>query len=266
MTFVAGVSSNATEGRLYFVSESHGLAIERVDGAPRVPLGAAPEDAIFLGALDGQACFAADARHAGGREIVSLRHLHTALSDEDFSVAMRALGLVAWDRDHRHCGRCAARTQRSSSERSRVCTACGHGVYPRISPAVIVLVERDGKALLARSHRFPVPFFSTLAGFVELGETLEETVVREIHEEAGIAVKNVRYFGSQPWPLGGSLMVGFTAEWAAGEIVLEAAELAEAAWFAPDALPTIPPRLSIARALIDDFVQRRVQSRGRSPG
>jgi NAD+ diphosphatase len=257
MTFVAGVSSTATEGRLYFVSESHGLAIERAEGAPRVPRGRAPEDAVYVGTLGGEPCFAIDARAARELEIVSLRRLHTALPDEDFALAMRALGLVAWDRDHRHCGRCGAPTERSATERSRVCTACAHGVYPRISPAVIVLVEREGKALLARSHRFPVPFFSTLAGFVELGETLEETVVREVREESWITVTNVRYFGSQPWPLGGSLMVGFNADWAAGEIVLEEAEIAEADWFAPDALPTIPPKLSIARALIDDFVARR---------
>lgn len=259
MTFLAGVSSTATEGRLFFVSKGQSIAIERVDDAPRVPFGALPTGAIFIGTIDGEPCFAADARDAGDREIVSLRRLFGAIHDEHFAVAMRALGLVAWDLDHRHCGRCGSPTERSITERSRVCTACSFGVYPRIAPAAIMLVEREGKALLARSHRFPVPFFSTLAGFVELGESLEECVVREVREEAGIDVTNVRYFGSQPWPLGGSLMVGFNADWAAGEIVLEEAEIAEADWFAPDALPTIPPKLSIARALIDDFVARHAR-------
>lgn len=256
MTFLAGVSTSAAEGLVFFVSKGQSLGVERSEGVPRVPFGRAPRGAVFIGTLDGVACFAADAREASELEIVSLRHLFGAIPEEQFAVAMRALGLLAWDQDHRHCGRCAAPTEPSATERSRVCTACGFGVYPRISPAVIMLVEREGKALLARSHRFPVPFFSTLAGFVELGETLEETVVREVHEESGITVTNVRYFGSQPWPLGGSLMVGFNADWAAGEIVLEESEIAEADWFAPHALPVIPPKLSIARALIDDFVER----------
>ena len=145
---------------------------------------------------------------------------------------------------------------RSVAERVRTCSRCSHGAYPRLSPAIIALVERDGRALLARNARFPVPFFSTLAGFVEVGETLEAAVAREIHEEAGVAVTDVRYFGSQPWPFTGSLMIGFTAKWAGGELVADPAELAEAGWFAPDALPRLPPPLSIARQLIDDFVRR----------
>jgi NAD+ diphosphatase len=126
-----------------------------------------------------------------------------------------------------------------------------------LSPAIIVLVERDGRALLARNARFPRPFFSTLAGFVEVGETLEDAVEREIEEEAGILVTDVRYFGSQPWPFTGSLMIGFTAKWAAREIAADSSEIAEAGWFSPDKLPAnIPPRLSIARELIDDFVRQ----------
>ena len=176
------------------------------------------------------------------------------LSDDAFAVAGRALGLVAWDRDHRHCGRCGAATVRSDRERVRTCGGCGLTAYPRLSPAVIVLVERAGRCLLARNARTRMPFFSTLAGFVEVGETLEECVAREIREEAGIEVADVRYFGSQPWPFTGSLMVGFTARWAGGEIVEDPTEIADAGWFAPDALPVVPPPLSIARALIEDVV------------
>ncbi|HEX7842628.1 MAG TPA: NAD(+) diphosphatase, partial [Kofleriaceae bacterium] len=164
--------------------------------------------------------------------------------------------LTAWDRDHRFCGRCGAATERSATERVRTCTRCGHGAYPRLSPAIIALVERDGRALLARNARFPRPFFSTLAGFVEVGETLEAAVAREIHEEVGIAVTDVRYFGSQPWPFTGSLMIGYTARWAGGEIVPDPTEIADADWFSPDELPLLPPSLSIARVLIDDFVRR----------
>jgi NAD+ diphosphatase len=134
------------------------------------------------------------------------------------------------------------------------CPTCGLVAYPRISPAVIVLVRKGDQALLARSSRFRLPFFSTLAGFVEVGETLEETVVREIREEVGVTVGDVRYFGSQPWPFPHSLMVGFTARWESGELAPDGDEIAEAAWFSAGALPPVPPPLSIARRLIDAWV------------
>jgi NAD+ diphosphatase len=252
VAFTTGVSTSATEGRLYLVS-GQSLAVQRGEPAS-VPTGPALPDALFLGELDGVPCFGG--RAPAGHEVVPLRKLYGVLPEEDFAVAGRALGLVAWDEDHRHCGRCGAPTERSPTERMRGCTSCGHGAYPRLSPAVIVLVEREGRALLARNPRFPVPFFSTLAGFVEVGETLEQTVAREIFEEAGVEVGDIRYFGSQPWPFSGSLMIGFVAQWRRGEIVMDPTELVEADWFPPDALPPVPPPLSIARALIDDFVLR----------
>ncbi len=258
VAFAPGVSSSATEGRLYVVA-GQGLCVVREDAGARLPVGPAG-DALYLGDLDGAPCFARTLVRGEaaptGTEIVPLRQLFGALSDEDFAIAGRALGLTAWDADHRFCGRCGAPTERSTTERVRTCTTCGHGAYPRLSPAIIALVERDGRALLARNARFPLPFFSTLAGFVEVGETLEHAVAREVAEEAGIAVTDIRYFGSQPWPFTGSLMVGFTARWAGGEIVADPSEIAEASWFPPDELPMIPPKLSIARELIDDFVRR----------
>ena len=149
---------------------------------------------------------------------------------------------------------CGQATQRSAIERMRTCTGCGFGSYPRLSPAVIMLVERDGKALLARNARTKMPFYSTLAGFVEVGETLEHTVAREVKEEAGVDIQDVRYFGSQPWPFPHSLMIGFTAEWAGGDIRVNESEITDARWFTVDAMPLIPPSLSIARRLIDAWV------------
>jgi NAD+ diphosphatase len=254
--FTASVSSSATAGRLYVVS---GQAL-CVEPGPRVPVGAITDDAIVLGELDGEPCFARALAEGeappAATEIVSLRHLFGALPDVDFAIAGRALGLTAWDRDHRHCGRCGAATERSTTERLRTCTSCGHGAYPRLSPAIIVLVERDGRALLARNARFPLPFHSTLAGFVEVGETLEHAVAREVAEEVGITVGDIRYFGSQPWPFTGSLMIGFVARWTGGELTPDGTEIAEAGWYLPDALPLVAPKLSIARELIDDFVHR----------
>lgn len=251
--FVPAVTSPERHGRLYAIS---GQSLCVADDA-RVPHGEIDDGWLHLGSLDGAACFArlVDAPLAG-TQLVPLRQLFGALPEDDFAIAGRALGLTAWDRDHRFCGRCGGPTTPSTVERVRTCPACAHGAYPRLSPAVIVAVERDGHLLLARNARTKHPFYSTLAGFVEVGETLEETVAREIAEEAGIAVRDIRYFGSQPWPLTGSLMVGFTARWAAGELTPDPTEILEPGWFAPDALPTVPGKLSIARALIDDFVVR----------
>ena len=260
VAFTPGITSSATEGRLYVLAGQSLCVVYEAGGEPRIPVGAVPGAALFLGELAGAPCFAhalGDGEPAPeGTDPVALRQLFGALPDDDFAIAGRALGVTAWDRDHRHCGRCGAPTERSPTERVRTCTRCGHGAYPRLSPAVIALVVRDGRALLARNARFPRSFYSTLAGFVELGESLEHAVAREIHEEAGIAITDIRYFGSQPWPFTNSLMIGFTARWAGGEIVPDPTEIADASWFAPDELPPVPPRLSIARELIDDFVRR----------
>ncbi|MEJ2041606.1 MAG: NAD(+) diphosphatase, partial [Desulfosarcinaceae bacterium] len=126
--------------------------------------------------------------------------------------------------------------------------------YPRLSPAIIVAVIRNDRILLARNKRFRAPFHSVLAGFVEPGETLEECEQREIGEVVGLAVKNIRYFGSQPWPFPNSLMVGFVAEYASGEITIDRKEIMEADWFPADALPRTPTRISIAGRLIEWFV------------
>lgn len=255
MTFTPGITSSASRGLVFAIT---GASLHVM----KTPSVAVPEadvdDDLYLGDLDGRPCFARLEPTAGlpGAEPMPLRQLFGTLTDEEFGIAGRALGLLAWDRDHRFCGRCGAATARSTSERVRTCTPCGHASYPRLSPAVIVLVERDGRCLLARNARTKMPFFSTLAGFVEVGETLEQTVAREIREEAGIELTEIRYFGSQPWPFTGSLMIGFTARWAAGDIVEDPTEILEAGWFAPAELPVVPPKLSIARELIDDFVRR----------
>jgi NAD+ diphosphatase len=257
VTFTPGITSSVSRGRVFAITGASLFVTRNPHVA--VPVAEVADDALYLGDLDGTACFARLVEPNAGppdAEPVALRQLFGTLTDIEFGIAGRALGLTAWDRDHRFCGRCGAPTERSTRERVRTCTACGHASYPRLSPAVIVLVERDGRCLLARNARTKMPFFSTLAGFVEVGETLEQTVTREIREEAGIEVADIKYFGSQPWPFTGSLMIGFTARWAGGDIVEEPEEILEAGWFAPNELPVIPPKLSIARELIDDFVRR----------
>jgi NAD+ diphosphatase len=186
--------------------------------------------------------------------VAGLRELFGGVSEDVFGYAGRATQIVDWAKTHRFCGRCGTLTERVTAERCMRCPSCGLLAYPRITPAIIVLVRRGAEALLARGARFPLPFYSTLAGFSEVGETLEETLAREVREEVGIEVKDIRYFGSQPWPFPNSLMVGFTAEWAGGEIRIDENEILDAQWYRADALPTIPPRISIARRLIDAWV------------
>jgi NAD+ diphosphatase len=222
-------------------------------------LGLDPAAAVFLGTLAGEQCWAIS--YPGGKaalppalSLVGLRKLWSLLDEALFSIAGRANQLAHHYSTNLFCGRCGARTEREPKDRTVKCSACTLSVWPRISPAIITLVRRGDEALLASSGRFPVPFFSTLAGFSEPGESLEETLVREVREEAGVQVDDVRYFGSQPWPFPNSLMIGFTAQWRAGEIAVDGEEIKEARFFKADALPMIPPKLSIARQLIDAWV------------
>jgi len=211
----------------------------------------------YLGRLDGLDCWALTlpAEPAGWRA-VPLRAAMMQSPDPLMPLLGRAAQVLEWDRSHRHCGVCGTRTAPHPRERSRICPSCGHVVYPRLSPAMMALVWRGEELLLARSPSYAPGVFSALAGFVETGESLEECVVREVAEEVGVQVKNLQYYGSQSWPFPHSLMVAYTAEWAGGDIVPQQSEIEAAHWFAIDALPAIPPRLSIAGHLIRDTVAR----------
>jgi len=191
----------------------------------------------------------------------NLRWLYEALGEEVYRAAARAVQVMEWDRTHQFCGRCGTGTERVQGELAKRCPNCGQTDYPRISPAIIVRIERGEQILLARGPNSRPGMYSHVAGFVEPGESLEETVVREVREEVGIEVTNVRYFGSQPWPFPNSLMVGFVADYAGGELRLQEAEVEDAAWFSVDEMPIVSSPLSIARTLLDDWVR----ARGRDP-
>jgi NAD+ diphosphatase len=148
-----------------------------------------------------------------------------------------------------------------NTERAKECPQCGLLYFPRLAPAIIVLVQRGDQLLLARSRHFMEGMYSVLAGFVEPGESLEEAVAREVREEVGIEVKDVHYFASQPWPFPHSLMIGFTATYAGGEISLNDDEIENASWFKVDNLPRIPGKISIARKLIDWFIEKQLKGR-----
>jgi NAD+ diphosphatase len=238
-------------------------------GAPapaRVPtmatLAAAGIDAPahYLGALGGNPCvalrIAADTPAPAGWRYAGLRSLFFALPEAELALAARSFQIVEWDRTHRWCGACGTATRDKAGERAKECPACGLVFYPRVSPAMMVLVTRGREVLLARAHRFPPGMYSALAGFVEPGETIEDCIRREVREEVGVEVDEPVYFASQSWAFPHSLMIAYTAEYAGGPITLEDEEIADARWFAPDALPRLPPRVSIARRLIDATVAR----------
>jgi NAD+ diphosphatase len=215
----------------------------------------------YLGELDGTPCWSgevqADAELPGGLVTFDLRRLFGRVDERLVWLAGRAVQISEWDRTHQFCGACGATTEPHLRMRARVCTACGLEHYPRVAPAMIVAVERGPEILLARAHHFPPGIYSTLAGFVDAGESLEECVHREVLEETSVRVTNLRYFASQQWPFPHSLMLGFHADYAGGQIACEEHEIADAAFFHVDALPPLfPGRISMASHLIADFCAR----------
>ncbi len=183
---------------------------------------------------------------------VSLRAVHAVIGMELYGIAGRGEQMLFWDKRSRHCSVCGGQTELAAPICKR-CPACGNEMYPVVTPAVLVLVRRDDRILLVRGREFTRPFFSLVAGFVEPGETLEECVIREVLEETGLTVGNVRYFQSQPWPFPSNLMIGFTVDWVSGELSLQEDELLAGAFYARAELPALPNPFSLARRMIDDW-------------
>jgi NAD+ diphosphatase len=217
----------------------------------------------YVGLVDGCAWWAVDVPMGvdpSDGAALDLFGYHGRSRQHEWFAAGRAVQLVEWARTHRFCGRCGTPTEPANrTERAMRCPSCGLMAFPRLAPAMITLVTRgepgpDQEALLARGVQWRVPMYSCLAGFVEPGESLEEAVVREVCEEVGVTVARPTYCGSQPWPFPHSLMIGFRAEWVAGDIQCDPTEIAEANWYRRDDLPPIPPGISIARRLIDDWI------------
>jgi len=270
--FVPGLAAPAelASHRLWLCVRGEEILVVENGGSADFPLaddlgafGLAAASSHFLGLLDGVGCVAAgieaDAEAPAGSSFMALRPLWTRLDEQLFTLAGRALQIVQWDRTHRFCGSCGTPTEDTPGERAKRCPACGLLAFPRVSPAMIVRVTKGDEILLAHGQRFPGRMYSVLAGFVDPGESIEEAIHRELREEVGIEVTNLRYFGSQPWPFPHSLMIGFTAEWAGGELQPDPEEIVAAGWFRADDMPPIPPGLSIARKLIDDWLAAQTQ-------
>ncbi|HEY6877528.1 MAG TPA: NAD(+) diphosphatase, partial [Polyangiales bacterium] len=202
---------------------------------------------------------AAEAAAPEGMTFCDLRSLYFRgqLSEEQLALAGRAIQVMEWDRTHQFCGACGTPTEPQAHARARICPRCRLEAYPRVSPAMIVAVERGEEVLLARSPHCPPGIYSTLAGFVDPGESAEACVAREVHEETGVRVKNIRYYQSQPWPFPHSLMLGFFCEWQSGQVIPDGVEIEDAAFFHVDALPKLfPTRRSISAQLLVDFCTR----------
>ncbi|NLW38165.1 MAG: NAD(+) diphosphatase [Peptococcaceae bacterium] len=249
----------------WFVFRRDELLVCRESGLAVIPYTAdnpVPESEmirkIYLGRLGGSPCYAVEVSSAWcplpGTEFLGLRKLPGLMEEDLYKIAGRASQLLHWDSTHQYCGRCGARTETKADEHARFCPVCGLTGYPRISPAVICLITRGKQILLVR--RAGRQHYSIIAGFVEPGESLEESLRREVREEVGIEITNIKYFGSQPWPFPHSLMVAFTACYAGGDLDVDRVEIVEAGWYTAGNLPgCLPPPSSIARKLVNWFVE-----------
>lgn len=260
--------SEMSDPVFWFVFQKNNLLVE-TDGEKNVvpkassltDLGFKSARSLYLGTLNGSHCFAAEPDEKGNwpenANFMDLRMLHGMMSPDFLQAAVTAIQVLNWDETFQFCGRCGTPTENKPDERAKVCPACGLMNFPRLAPAIMAAVIRDDRILLANGRGFPSNFFSVLAGFVEPGETLEECVEREVCEEVGITVQNIRYFGSQPWPFPNSLMIAFTMEHKSGEIHVDSEEINSAGWFSEDAMPFRPDaRISISGRLIDWFENR----------
>lgn len=266
--FIAGIEPPAdrTEKALWFIFRGREILLRLNKNPGAIPrlldpweLGLSGIREQYLGTLDGTHCYSAelpeDAQAPEGMKFTDLRQAYSEMSEKCFALVNKAVQVMEWDRTNQFCSRCGTKTLQKPGERGKECPDCGELFYPRISPAVIVLIRKGHEILLARSPNFPQCLYGLIAGFVEPGESAEAAVAREIREEVGIEVKNITYFGTQAWPFPNSLMIGFTAEYSSGEIQPDGIEIEDARWFPAGDLPVLPGKISIARKLIDHFLK-----------
>jgi len=193
-----------------------------------------------------------------GAQWLGLRQLLDHLTEAEFQMAGRALQIMRWHFDHQFCSRCGQPTEQHSKDIAKACINCAIDFYPRLSPCIITLVTRGDECLLAWHTRSTEEKYSCLAGFIEVGESPEQTLEREVKEEVGINVSNIRYVASQPWPFPGQLMLGYFADYSHGDLQIDKEEIVVARWYRYDRLPKVPPNTTISGRLIDKFVQERL--------
>lgn len=254
--------ADRSEPALWFAFHRGELLIAQSESKARLPhcrdlseLGLSSVRSLYLGTYGDKHCYVSELAHADtlpdGHELQGLRAVFGIVDEKLALLAGRAFQIMEWDRNHQYCSRCGTPTEARREERSRVCPKCKYTTYPPISPAIMILITRGREILLARKKEWPQGRFSALAGFVEPGETLEDTVRRETREEVGVEITNLRYFGSQPWPFPHQLMIAFTADYASGEVTPDGVEIEEARFFDAEQLPNLPAGISISRRMIN---------------
>ena len=215
----------------------------------------------FIGYLDNNSLYALELDNESllipETSLKPFRTLLGIIPDAYFGICSRSIQLVEWNGKNKYCGTCGSETSLHLVEKAMLCKDCNNLIYPRISPCIIVLVTDNERLLLAHNKNFPTKIFSTLAGFIEVGETVEEAIQREIFEEVSIKVKNCQYYGSQSWPFPSQLMLGFHAEYEEGDLKPDGEEIDIAEWFHYKSLPDVPPgRISISGRLIESYVNK----------
>jgi NAD+ diphosphatase len=261
------IPDKKSKNSLYFIFKNDKLLLSKnKKGEHCVPsvqdfkeLNLKPEELIYLGRYEEQDCFSGELEDkeklTKNLAPFELRKTYSSIGLDFFQIAGYAFQIITWNKNSRYCGSCGSKVEDMKEERAKICPQCNLINFPSISPAVIVAVTKEDTILLARARRFRGNLCSVLAGFVEVGENLEECIQREVKEEVGIEVKNIKYFGSQPWPFPNSLMIAFTAEYKKGEISIDKEEILDAGWFKADELPSTPKKPSIAKDLIDWFIE-----------
>lgn len=257
------MKSEAQKLRWYLFYRDQLLLQERPEGLA-IPSGAEPPVAVDRAfTVDYQGAGTARAAHLtapvelSGYRMMGLRASWDLLPQAAYDEAGKAFQLLYWDTHSRYCPVCGTPTEQTTPICKR-CPRCGHELYPPIAPAIIVLIRKGEKILLVHARNFRGNFHGLVAGFIEVGETLEECVRREVREETGLEIKELRYFASQPWPYPSGLMIGFTATYAGGSLKLQTEELSTGAFFSKDNLPEIPRKLSLARKLIDAWLAGKI--------
>ncbi|MCB2292237.1 NAD(+) diphosphatase [Clostridium algoriphilum] len=264
--FIPGVHSPSPESKnnIYFLFYKNNLLVKDENDKAVIPTildqeALGPINIQYFGSINNINCFYGEIKESykipNNMKLSTLKALTHKLSEDMFWIGGRAVQLVNFNKDHMYCGRCGSLTKNVDGEISKKCPNCGLTNYPRICPAIIVAVVKENKILLAHNNQFSKELYSVVSGFVEVGETFEECVRREVYEETGLKVKNIKYFGNQPWPFPNSIMIGYTAEYESGEIHVDGVEIGHADWFCSAELPLIPDSISIARKLINWFTK-----------
>ena len=257
------MKSETQKLRWYLFYRNQLLLQERPEGLA-IPAGAEPPVAVdrtftvdYQGAGTARAAHLTAPVELSGYRMMGLRASWDLLPQAAYDEAGKAFQLLYWDTHSRYCPVCGTPTEQTTPICKR-CPRCGHELYPPIAPAIIVLIRKGEEILLVHARNFRGNFHGLVAGFIEVGETLEECVRREVREETGLEIKELRYFASQPWPYPSGLMIGFTATYAGGSLKLQTEELSTGAFFSKDNLPEIPRKLSLARKLIDAWLAGKI--------